>query len=60
MENTNGFYKFEEGELLYAPDFVSAPTFELNIELKDTYTYPVEGWYYFDSEEEAKIFFNMS
>ena len=57
---SQGFYKNENGELFHGPNYVIFPTNEeLNIDLKDTYTYPVYGWYYFDSEEEARIFFNL-
>lgn len=48
-----GFYKNEDGVLLYAPNFVSNLYYELNIQEKDSYEYPVDGWYYYDSEEEA-------
>jgi hypothetical protein len=54
MENTSGFYKQEEnGEWLYAPNFVYAPTFELLRENKDTYQYPVDGWTWYDEEPEG-------
>ena len=57
--NKPGFYKLD-GELLYAPNFVLNKDFELRIEFKDTYEYPVEGWSYFESKEEAKTAFNIS
>jgi len=60
MENTNGFYKLENGELLYGPNFVCGPDFDLNIEFKDTYAYPIDGWYWFNTIEEANIFFNIT
>lgn len=51
---TEGFYKLDEnGELLYAPNFVYSPKFTLLIKEKDKYTYPIEGWKWFDSEEQA-------
>jgi hypothetical protein len=50
MENTSGFYKEANGEWLFAPNFVSAPTYELKKELKDTYNYPVDGWQWYDSQ----------
>ena len=57
---TPGFYKKENEELLHGPNFVIFPDgIELSIDLKDTYTYPVNDWYYFDSEEDARIFFNL-
>ena len=57
---TLGFYKNENGSLLYEPTYITFPGgIELSINFKDTYTYPVNDWYYFDSEEEARIFFNL-
>jgi hypothetical protein len=58
MENTSGFYKLD-GELLYGPNFVLNKDYELRCELYTEYTYPVDGWSWFDSEEEARIFFNL-
>lgn len=51
--DTSGFYKLD-GELLYGPNFVYAPTFTLFREQKDSYTYPQDGWIWADSEEEAR------
>lgn len=48
MEDTSGFYKFEDDNWLYAPNFVYGPNFELLREKKDSYTYPVEGWSWYD------------
>jgi hypothetical protein len=59
MENTSGFYKNDEGQLLYGPNFVLAGSFSLFKEQKDTYEYPVGGWKWFDSEEEARIYYNI-
>jgi hypothetical protein len=59
MEDTSGFYKYQDNELYYGPNFVYGPTFELLKGVKDTYTYPVDGWYYFDTIEDAKTFFNI-
>ena len=51
-----GFYKLEVGQkrsvLLFATHLDNA-NFTLDISLKDTYTYPVDGWKYFDSLSEA-------
>jgi hypothetical protein len=38
---------------------VIAPGFELLRSAKDSYTYPAEGWYWFDSLELACGFFNV-
>jgi hypothetical protein len=56
-----GFYKCdEESRLFCAPNYIIFPDgIELSIDQKDTYTYPVNDWYYFNSEEEARIFFNL-
>jgi len=50
---TNGFYKNDNGSVLYAPNFVINKDYELYKEQKDTYTYPVEGWKWFDDEDSA-------
>jgi hypothetical protein len=47
-----GFYKLD-GILLHGPNFVLNANYELRREHKDSYTYPVDGWIWFDSEEEA-------
>ena len=57
--NTSGFYKFQDNELFHGPAFVYGPTFELLSSQKDIYTYPVDGWYWFDIEDDAKIFFGI-
>lgn len=57
--NTNGFYKNEEGMLLYSSTTVESANYMLIAENHTEYTYPIDGWYWFDSEEEAKMFFNI-
>ena len=59
--DTSGFYINDEGVLRHAPNFVLGQyqRFELRRETKDSNTYPVEGWHWFDSEKEAKRFFNL-
>ena len=46
--------------MLRAGKFVYGPGFTLLVADKDTYTYPVEGWYWFDTAEEAATFFDVS
>lgn len=53
MEQTHGFYKNDNGTILYGPNFVLNADYELRVETKDDYTYPVDGWYWFSSREEA-------
>lgn len=59
MENTSGFYRMMDDCIQYAPTFVYAPTYELIKEKKDSYIYPIDGWYWFDSEEQASLSLNM-
>ena len=48
------FFKSDEGQLLAAIERVSGPDFELRVERRTEYTYPVDGWYWFDTEAEAR------
>jgi len=57
--SASGFYKLESSNLIYAPNFVRNAEYDLFRENKDSYTYPVYGWYWFDSELEAKEFFGI-
>lgn len=50
---TQGFYKHDGYQLFYAPNFVEMPDTILIASEKDTYEYPVNGWIWADSEEEA-------
>lgn len=50
-----GFYKNDNGFLVWSEDRVINETFELWSDQKDTYTYPVEGWIWADSELEARL-----
>lgn len=58
MNDTSGFYKLD-GDLLFGPNFVLNASYELRRETYKQYTYPVDGWYWFDSEAEARTFFNL-
>lgn len=49
-----GFYKNDNGSLIWSADRVINASFELWLDKKDTYTYPVEGWIWAESTEEAK------
>jgi len=57
--NTAGFYKNDHGDLLYGPNFVISSWYDLRKETKDNHQYPIDGWYWFDSEELARDFFNL-
>ena len=53
-----GFYKNDNGELLFAPNFVENKDYQLYKEHHSEYNYPIDGWYWFDSEEEAARAYN--
>lgn len=54
-----GFYKLDHGLLLYGPNFVENKYYQLYAHSHEQHQYPVDGWYWFDSEEEARIHFNL-
>jgi hypothetical protein len=61
-QDTSGFYKQdpESGTLLHAPNFVYARDYELHRADHATYTYPVDGWYWFDTLKQAEAFFDTT
>lgn len=46
------FYKKENDELLVG-HHIDGPAFSLNAESRTEYKYPVQGWYWFDTLDEA-------
>lgn len=56
--DTSGFYN--KDAMLRAGKFVYGPGFTLLVALKDTYTYPVSGWTWFDSAEDAAAEFDVN
>lgn len=55
--NNAGFYKKEETEILFAPDIVNGPNYMLIATDKDSYDYPVEGWVWANSLDDAIAYF---
>lgn len=55
--NNAGFYKKQENEILYAPNIVEGPSYMLVVENKDQYDYPVDGWIYAESLDDAIAYF---
>ena len=53
------FYKLINEQLHYGP-FVQLTDGILHVDFLETYTLPIDGWYYFATEEEAKNFFNIN
>lgn len=60
--DTSGFYKFDEaqGEWFFGPNKVINTNFTLERELKDTYTYPVDGWNWYDTAPQAYLNYKAS
>jgi hypothetical protein len=56
---SSGFYKYESNNMLFGPNFVKNNQYELTKENKEEFEYPVDGWYWFDSEDKAYEFFNI-
>jgi hypothetical protein len=54
------FFKVENDLVQEAPNFVHAPEYDLVAESKDDYSYPVDGWTWFDTLEEAYKFFGVA
>jgi hypothetical protein len=57
--DSQGFYKYRDQELLYAPNYIEGPNLLLLSSEKDKYEYPVDGWIWFESEQQAKEEFNI-
>ena len=55
---SDGFYKLD-GDLLYGPNYVLHANYELRRDTKDQHIYPADGWYWFDSDAEARAFFGL-
>lgn len=52
------FFKLDSAEL-YESINIDGPGFSLNELSKTEYTYPIDGWYWFDDEAIARIFFEL-
>lgn len=57
--SSGAFFKLDGETLLAGPNFVHAPTFSLYRGEHASYAYPVDGWYWFDSEAEACSYFGI-
>lgn len=52
MEIQQGFYKKDNTQLLFGT-MITGPDYMLLLDDKDNYTYPVDGWIYANSLDEA-------
>ena len=55
-DNTEGFYKLEVGRnrsVLFRSTHLLNKDWELTLANKDTFTFPHDGWQYYDSIESA-------
>lgn len=49
------FYRIENESLFKAEDNIFGPGYDLLLQDYETYEYPLCGWYWFDTDEDAKI-----
>lgn len=47
------FYRRENGTVVRADGPLFGPGYDLLAEQRGAYEYPVDGWYWFDTDEEA-------
>ena len=55
----SGFYKFDGETVLHGPNFVLNANYELRAETHTENEYPIDGWYWFDTDTEACSFFGV-
>jgi hypothetical protein len=51
--DTSGFYKKYGNSLSFSPSYIQSKDYTLVRAEKDTYTYPVDGWQWFDNAADA-------
>lgn len=59
MDDTSGFYKNDDGVLLFGPNFVENKAYRLERSKHTDYVYPVDGWYWFDDEDAAYLEYGL-
>lgn len=60
MDDTSGFYKLGNGELLFAPNAVNGPGFSLHRDNPDDRLAQQGGWQWFDSDASAYTYWGIS
>lgn len=53
--DTSGFYKNDNGNLLFGPNYVLNKDYELRRETDAKMEVEIDGWMFYDSEELARI-----
>ena len=53
------FYKNENNRLVFAPNKVYNKNYTLDPAAHATYTYPADGWYWYDTENAAYAGMNL-
>jgi hypothetical protein len=56
---TSGFYRFLDDTLHFGTK-IYAPNFTLLADDHESYAYPVDGWYWFDTIQEAEAHFKLN
>lgn len=54
-----GFYKKDNNTIIYG-DIVNGPDYVLQIQDKESYSYPYDGWIYAESLDDAIVMFALS
>jgi len=53
------FYKNNNGVIFEAHNFVLSKNYELKKEYYQEYKYPIDGWYWMDTSDDAYSFFGI-
>lgn len=53
------FYKQLEDNTISYGQFVHNANYILDYQFKDTYSFPIDGWYWFDTVVEAEQYFKV-
>lgn len=56
--DTAGFYKYESGLISWGK-WVLNLDYELYSDKHEEYDLPIDGWYWFDTIEDARLFFGI-
>jgi hypothetical protein len=66
VDDTKGFYQTVDyagdgsvRDLVSCFNNISGPGFELFFDIPEASSYPAGGWYWFDSETDARLFFDI-